>query len=275
MKPSPFDYARPDTLDAALDLMDRHGDGAALIAGGQSLVPLLALRMAPCATLLDISRLAVLRETRDLGDKVFLGAGLTHAMFEDGEIADPANGLMRRAAGQIAYRAIRCQGTLGGSVAMADPAADWPAVLLALDAVAVLRSSGGERRLALDDLLTGTYTTALEPGELILGFEIRKLSPAGRGAHVKFSKKVGAFATSLAVAVHEPGAFGRVVLAGAAGRASILPQTSARLEANAPAAEIRACIEADIAGLGLDPDPYAHALHAGTVTRAIDEVLGA
>ncbi|MDB5649100.1 MAG: molybdopterin dehydrogenase [Hyphomicrobiales bacterium] len=270
MKPSPFDYARPASLDLALATMAEHADSASLIAGGQSLVPLLNLRMAPSELIVDISRLLELREIRDLGDRVFLGAGLTHAMFEDGVAPDPGNGLMRKTAENIAYRAIRCHGTIGGSVAMADPAADWPAVLLALGAVAILRSEGAERRVTMNDLLVGTYETSLHQGEIIVGFEIAKLPPTARTSYIKFNKKVGAFATSLAVAVH--GETTRVVIAGAGSRARILRKTS---EALATGADAIACIGGDLDEIMSEPDAYLRQLHVTTITRAIGEVLGA
>ncbi|MDB5595403.1 MAG: carbon monoxide dehydrogenase [Hyphomicrobiales bacterium] len=272
MKPSTFEYGCPPTLDDAIGLLGKNSDSA-LIAGGQSLVPLLNLRLAPFDYIVDIGRIAELRETRDLGDRVFVGAGLTHAMFEDGIAPDPGNGLMRKAAGNIAYRAVRCHGTIGGSVAMADPAADWPAVLLALGALAICRGPQGERRVAMDELLVGTYETSLRPGEIIAGFEIFKLPASARTSYVKFNKKVGAFATSLAVVVHDvANVTTRVVIAGAGPRASLLHATAAAL---ATGAGTDACIARELDALMPEPDAYSCHLHQTTLGRAIGEVSGA
>lgn len=271
MKPAAFDYHRPATLAEAIDLMERFGDSAAAISGGQSLVPLMNLRLSPSDQLVDLSRLAELQQTRDLGDSVFLGAGLTHAMFEDGAAPDPANGLMRQAASHIAYRAVRCHGTIGGSVAMADPAADWPAVLLALDAAALVRGPMGERRIAMDALLTGTYTTSLETGEIITGFEVPKLPADARTSYVKFNRKVGAFASSLAVAVRQGEAL-RLVLAGAGPRATLLAATAAAFIAGAPKTSVRNALAGEVVLIVEADDPYACALHIATILRAIEEI---
>lgn len=272
MKPSTFEYGCPATLDDAIGLLGTRADSA-LIAGGQSLVPLLNLRLAPCDYIVDLGRIDELRQTRDLGDRVFVGAGLTHAMFEDGLVPDPGHGLMRKAAANIAYRAVRCHGTIGGSVAMADPAADWPAVLLALGAVAIVRGSQGARRVDMDDLLVGTYETSLRPGEIIAGFEIFKLPASARTSYVKFNKKVGAFATSLAVVVHDvANATTRVVIAGAGPRASLLPATAAALAAGAGT---NASMAAELDALMPEADAYLRHLHQTTLNRAIGEASGA
>lgn len=271
MKPASFDYHRPSSIEESVRLLRSSGDGATLISGGQSLTPLLNLRLSPSDTIIDISRLAALREIRDLAHSVFLGAGLTHAMFEDGEAPDPAHGLMRKAAGHIAYRAVRCHGTIGGSVAMADPAADWPAVLLALDATAVVLGPCGERRVHMNDLLTGTYTTSLGPDEIITGFEVRKLGPSARTSYVKFNKKVGAFASSLAVAVREGDQL-RIVLAGAGPRAMLLERAAEAILSEAMPDRLRAVLEEEVSAIVGDADPYACALHGATLSRALGEI---
>lgn len=273
MKPSPLAYRRAETLDAALALLSNGAGDATPIAGGQSLTPLLNLRMAMCDTLVDIARLPELRETRDLGAAVFIGAGVTHAMIEDGAIPDPSNGLMRRAAAHIAYRAVRCHGTIGGSVAMADPAADWPCILLALDATAIVASTGGERRIAMDALLVGTYETSLRPGEIIRGFEIPKLPAGAATACSKINRKTGAFANSLAVAVRN-GARTRVALAAAATRARLLPLVSSALaEDEASLQTLAPLVARDVAAILPEPDAYLQNLHEANVKRVLAEAL--
>ncbi|MYZ49364.1 FAD binding domain-containing protein, partial [Propylenella binzhouense] len=231
MKPAPFDYRRAESVDDAIGAL-AGGEGDALpLAGGQSLLPLLALRMSAPRLLVDIGRIAEMRAVEEAADRVVLGAAITHAEIEDGLVPDPGQGLMRRVARKIAYRAVRNQGTIGGSIAMADPAADWPVCLIALEAVARLAGPAGRRTLAVADLIEDVYTTALEPGELIVAFEIPRLGPAARTGIGKVSRKTGAFAMSQAVAVMRDGARpARVVLAGAGGRARRLDAVSAALE---------------------------------------------
>jgi aerobic carbon-monoxide dehydrogenase medium subunit len=229
------------------------------------------LRMTMCDTLIDIGGLSDMRQARDLGDRIFIGAGVTHAMIEDGLVADPSNGMMRRAAAHIAYRAVRCHGTIGGSVAMADPAADWPCILLALNATAVVVSSDAERRVAMDDLLVGTYETSLNVGELIAGFEIRKLPDSARAASSKINRKTGAFATSLAVAVRN-GADSRVTLGAAGPRARILTRVSSALAKGDPVAAIGEHVAREVASLLPEPDAYLQNLHASNVMRVVAEV---
>ena len=153
---------------------------------------------------------------------------------------------------------------------MADPAADWPAVLLALSAHVRIAGPSGERTLAMDELLTGTYTTALAPGEIITGFEVAKLTEAARWAYVKFNRKAGAFASSLAVAVQDrDGA--RVVLAAAGDRATILRGASDAMARNVNGDALEAAIRKDVAALVEDGDPYTCSLHVSTVLRAIGD----
>jgi carbon-monoxide dehydrogenase medium subunit len=146
MKPARFEYVRPSTLAQAVGALAGAAD-ARVMAGNQSLGPMLNLRIARPTLVVDISRLSELRrvETDDTG--ITIGACVTHSAIEDGEAPDAANGLMRRVAGGIAYRAVRNRGTIGGSLAHADPAADWPPVLMALDAEVNIRGPKGGRSL--------------------------------------------------------------------------------------------------------------------------------
>jgi carbon-monoxide dehydrogenase medium subunit len=270
MKPAPFAYARPASLDDALRMLSADGGDAMPIAGGQSLVPLLALRMSAAERLVDIGRLDALRQVAETASTVTIGAGITHAEIEDGRVPDPANGLMRRIASGIAYRAVRNQGTIGGSVALADPAADWPSCLIALRAMAKIVGPNGERRLAVTDLIEGVFATALDRGELIVAFEIPKLRPTARVGFGKVARKTGAFAMSLAIAILD-GADTRVVLGGAGTRPLTLATISAAVAAaDAPEAALRDAIARDLDTID-EIDAYARRLHTATVLRAIAE----
>lgn len=173
MKPAPFAYARARSLDEVFDTLDRHGDDARLLAGGQSLLPTLNLRLSAPSLLLDITGLAELRGISERPDgTLVLGALTRHAMLATDPLVARRAPLLAQAAPHIAHAAIRNRGTLGGSLALADPAAELPACAVALDATIVARGRDGERRIAASDFFQALYTTDLRPGELIVALEI-------------------------------------------------------------------------------------------------------
>lgn len=273
MKPASFDYVKPRSLEDAIRLLADAQDDVLLLAGGQSLLPLLALRMAPVRMLVDIGRLDALRQVEDAGDNVVIGAAVTHAEIEDGRIPDPGRGLMKQVAARIAYRAVRNQGTIGGSVALADPSADWPACLIALAAKARISGPNGSRTVLVADLIKDIFTTSLERNELIAAFEIPRLNACAKTGFAKVAKKVGAFAMSLAIAVVDDGPqAARVVLAGAGSRAVRLPMTSDVMQSStSPESVLRDAIGRDLAQSVDVVDDYAVRLHSAVVLRAIAE----
>lgn len=201
MKPVAFDYVRPSTVQEAIDIL-KNSDGAAKpISGGQSLGPMLNLRLARPSLLVDISRLPDLRRVEDRGDHIFIGGAITHAEVEDGHVPDATAGLLQAAAGRIAYRAIRNRGTIGGSLAHCDPAGDWQVVLAALDASALVDGGAGKRRIPIPDLMLAAFTSGLDDHELVAGVEVPTLSHTARWGHARFSKKVGKSADASAVVV--------------------------------------------------------------------------
>ena len=145
MKAPAVDYVRPRSLAEAVDLLAQRPGEARVIAGGQSLVAMMNLRVASPGLLIDISRLPELSTVSHGADAVTLGACVTHAAIEDGRVSDPSRGLMPRVAARLAYPAIRTRGTIGGSLALSDPAAEWPAVLTALEAEVTVCGSVGRR----------------------------------------------------------------------------------------------------------------------------------
>jgi carbon-monoxide dehydrogenase medium subunit len=273
MKPAPFDYTRASSIGEAIKLIAAGEGDVVPIAGGQSLVPLLALRMTSPERLVDIGRIAALRQHSESASHVTIGAGVTHADIEDGRVPDPANGLMRRIAANIAYRAVRNQGTIGGSIALADPAADWPACLIALQARARIAGPKGERSMLVEELIDGIYSTKLARGELIVAFDIPKLGASARTGVAKVARKTGAFAMSLAIAVHDgAGAATRVVLGGAGSRPVCLTQTSDLLRGKAIAdSALRDAVAHDLDSVDGELDGYARRLHTATVLRAVAE----
>lgn len=204
MKPVAFDYARPTTLAGAIELLARTNLQVKLIAGGQSLGPMLNLRLAQPQLLVDITAIAELKACRVDGDGLTAGACVTHADFEDGRVPDVTRGALARVARSIAYRAVRNRGTLGGSLAHADPSADWLTTLTAMDATLLLRGPGGARRLALQAFVNGAFEVTLLPGELLEAVHIPRLSPEARWGYYKYCRKTGELALAAAAVLHDP-----------------------------------------------------------------------
>lgn len=205
MKPAPFALHRPRDLAEALALRVP-GGAVKIMAGGQSLGPMLNLRLTEPDLVLDISGLAELRTCAREGDALVLGALVTHADIEDGRIAlgddsDALAAILARVAGGIAYRAVRNRGTIGGSLCHADPAADWVNALSALDVSVDLLGPEGRRRLALGEFLTGALSTALRPGEMLVAVRLPLPAPTAGFGYVKHARKVGEFAHAIGAAL--------------------------------------------------------------------------
>lgn len=279
MKPGQFDYVRPADLGEAVRLVAEGRGAAKVLAGGQSLVPMLNLRLAAADLLVDVSRLPELQGADEAEGEVRIGAAVRHAAIEDGEVPDPARGLMQCAARELAYRAIRNQGTIGGSLALADPSAEWPAVLLALDAEVELRGPARSRRMPLADFLVAAYTTALADDEILEAITVPKLSPTSKWGYFKLCRKAGEYATSLAIVVldRERG-MERAVLGATNGRPLSLPRTASAAAASdgwSAQAEstLREAIEADMEAGGRGFDAFEHGIHAAAIQRAARQAL--
>jgi carbon-monoxide dehydrogenase medium subunit len=200
MLPSRFEYHRPDSLEEALQLLAEHGDEAKVLAGGQSLIPVMKLRLAAPAHLIDISRLGM-DSIAEADGHLAIGALARHRDLERSDLLKARYPVMAAAAPLISDPIVRNLGTIGGSLCHADPAGDWGSVMLALQASVVLRSGRGERELPISEFLQDTFTTALEPDEILT--EVRVPQPAGSsgGTYLKMERKVGDFAT-VAAALH-------------------------------------------------------------------------
>ena len=194
MKAPPFAYARARSLAEVLDLLARHGDGAKLLAGGQSLIATLNMRLSAPQLLIDISRLTELSGVQVRDGLVRIGALTTHAEIERSPEIRKHLPLLAQAAPHIAHAAIRNVGTFGGSIALADPAAEWPACCVALDAQFVMAGRAGTRRVAARDFFEGLYTTALRPDEVLTQVEIAASGPQYRSAFVELAQRRGDYA---------------------------------------------------------------------------------
>ena len=202
MKPAPFRYEAPGTIDQVLELLDRYGDDAKVLAGGQSLLPMMALRLAAPEVLIDLSRVAGVGGYTDGSDGWRYGAGVVHSEFEDGRVPDGTGGLLPAAAQGIGYRAIRNRGTLGGSLAHADPSAEWPTVMAALGATCTARSlAADDRDIPARSFTEGFFANALGPTEVLTSVYVPTLPRGTRWGYHKACRKPGEFSDSLAVAL--------------------------------------------------------------------------
>ena len=193
MIPSKFEYVRPDSVAEAVEALSSGGDDAKVIAGGQSLLPLLRLRLANPDLLVDVGGLDELYGVTDDGDSLLIGARTTHYQLVNDPLITEHCGLLSAAAATVADPAVRHRGTIGGSLAHGDPAGDLPAVAVALDATLTARGPGGERQITAVEFFSDYLTTTLEPAEVLTSVRVPKL--AGWGYHYeKFHRTAQAWA---------------------------------------------------------------------------------
>jgi aerobic carbon-monoxide dehydrogenase medium subunit len=271
MKPVAFEYVRPASLDEAIGLLAETPD-AKILAGGQTLGPMLNLRLAQPAILVDITRIAELAAVGEEADAVILGATITHAAIEDGRVPDPTRGFLARIAQGIAYRAVRCRGTIGGSLAHADPAADWLSSLAALRAEIDVAGPAGSRRIEIGKFVRGAMESDLAPGEILAGIRIPKFSTKARFGYHKICRKAGEFAEAIgAVAIDPERGTGRLVTS-TDGGAPLIFDVSAASETAAltDPARLRARLAAAVPALARD-DAYALNIHVAALQRALRE----
>ncbi|MGD0685094.1 MAG: xanthine dehydrogenase family protein subunit M [Streptosporangiaceae bacterium] len=195
MIPAKFDYVRPSSLDEAISALAGGGEDAKVIAGGQSLMPLLRLRLAYPELLVDVGGIDELRGISDQGDSLRIGASTTHYEVVGDPLIAAHCGLLAEATGTVADPAVRHRGTLGGSLAHGDPAGDLPAVILALDATLTVRGPGGEREIGAADFFVDYLTTALRPGEILTAITIPKLGDGWGYRYEKFHRTAQSWAT--------------------------------------------------------------------------------
>jgi len=210
LKPAPFEYHAPRSVADAARLLAELGEGAKVLAGGQSLVPMLALRLALFEHLVDIGRIDELKGIERREGALWIGAGTTEAAVERSpEVASDVP-LLARATPLVGHFQIRSRGTLGGSIAHADPAAEYPAVALALDATMEVASSRGRRRIAAGEFFDGLWTTTMEPDELLVGVSFPVRSARSGFGIEEFARRHGDFAIAGACVAVEVDADARI-----------------------------------------------------------------
>lgn len=191
MIPSTFEYKKATSVDEALSMMS---DDSKLLAGGHSLIPAMKLRLNQPSAVIDISSIDSLKGISDEGDHVLIGAGATHADIAGSSIVKSACSMIAEGSGEIGDIQVRNKGTIGGSLAHADPAADWPALVIAADATISVKSQNDSRDIAAADFFTGFYETALQENEIITSIKIPKLSAGSSSTYVKFAQPASRFA---------------------------------------------------------------------------------
>lgn len=270
MKPAFFAYERPASVREAVQILAQV-PGAKVLAGGQTLGPMLNLRLAQPEMIVDIGRIPELAAVSENADVISIGATVTHAAIEDGRVSDPAGGFLRNVAKGIAYRAVRTRGTIGGSLAHADPAADWLSALTALGAeVEISGLQGALRTVALGDFARGAMQTDLAADEILVAIRVPKFSRSARFGYHKICRKTGEFAEAIGVAVEDLERGIRRLVAGATeGRPIVLNPDGDFKSLSVDA------LQSSLSAAGYDADSYTLKLHAVALSRACQEACAA
>lgn len=285
MKPARFAHHAPLALEEALALLAAHGEEARVLAGGQSLVPTMAFRMARPAVLVDINRIAALDHITVESGHLRIGALARHARFETPVVDGPLGALLACIAHHIAHPPLRLRGTFCGSLAHADPASEWCATALALEARMVLARADGLREVGAEDWFQGVFSTALAPGEMLREVILPLPGPAWRGGFAEFARRAGDFALAMAVVGLrlEGGVVrgARVALGGIGGQPVLAREAMALLEGRPPSLTLLEEAAA-IAARHCDPQDDMHApaeyrreLVAVMVKRALRQAVAA
>lgn len=275
MKPVRFDYARPTDLATAVAFGSRDDAVVKFLAGGQSLGPMLNLRLIQPDLLVDITAIAELKRVKETADSIIIGSCITHADIEDGRVPDVTCGALRAVAAGIAYRAVRNRGTIGGSLVHADPSADWISALAALGASAVIRGAQQERRVPIERFMAGVFETDLVGGELVSGIQIPRLSSAARWGYYKICRKTGEFAHAIGVYLQDPArSICRAVIGATGGKPIVFADANELVgSGSSPGAfDVHLAREAMTAH-GLT-DPIDQQIHLAALRRAIARANG-
>lgn len=274
MKPAQFAYAKPSSLADAFTLLARHGNDAKLLAGGQSLIATLNMRLSTPSILVDITGIPGLAGIAVGSGKVRIGALTRHRDIERSEEIARHAPLLTQAAAHIAHVAIRNAGTIGGSIAFADPAAEWPACMLALDAEFVIASGGGARRVKAREFFKGLYTTALEPNEVLASVEFPDLGAGYRSVFMELARRHGDYALAGIAAVAKVDGQQltdvRVAYLGLGATPLLGARAMAAVEGKAYSAEVVAAAQQ---ALGDDIDPIGDLYSSPATKRHLARVL--
>lgn len=274
MKAAPFEYRRAQSVAEAVELLGATDRMNRVLAGGQSLVPMLNLRLAPADRLIDVSRIEAMRATRDAGNAIVYGACVPHAAFEDGRVGDGSNGLMPHVAARIAYRAVRNRGTIGGAIALADPSADWLPTMVLLQATFTLASKSGTRSVAAQEFFVGPYMTAAREDELLTEISVPKRPAHEKWGYAKVTRKTGEYASSLSMALYDGKTqAGRVVIGAVEGAPLVLARVAEAMKAKPDDRALRSLAESELDASGREFSAAMRHMHATTIVRAVKQAL--
>lgn len=275
MKAAAFDYVKSATLSEALEALGAGGTGAKPISGSQSLGPMLNLRLARPSRVVDVSRLTEMRGVSETRDGIRVGAAVTHAEIEDGRHELLRHAYLQYVASGIAYRAVRNRGTVGGSLAHADPAADWPLALAALDARLELARAGSSRVVRVAEFMLGAFTTLLEEGEIITAVLLPKLGGSLHWGYYKLCRKTGEFAhASAAAAFDARTGLAKIVLGALDGPPAALDALAQAVAHGGAAAVTQEAIRSAVADAMPDADGIGRAMHTAALERCLAQVFG-
>jgi carbon-monoxide dehydrogenase medium subunit len=271
MIPGAFEYVRPTSVEEAVAALVEHGDDAKVLAGGHSLLPLMKLRLAMPAVLIDISRIPDLSYVRVEGDEVAIGAGTRHHELEKDAVAAAEVPILPYVASQVGDPQVRHRGTIGGTVAHSDPASDLPTALLALGGTVVVQGPNGRRSIPLTEFWLGFFETALAEDELIVEIRVPRTGSAG-WAYEKFTRRANDWPIVAAAAVD-----GRVALANMAGSVVRATATEEALARGASIEEAAALADQDTSpGADMHADQeYRRHLARLLTRRALEKAAGA
>jgi aerobic carbon-monoxide dehydrogenase medium subunit len=261
LKPSPFNYYRANSIEQALSLLDEHGDDAEVLAGGQSLMAMLNLRLLAPEALIDINPIKDLQGITIEDNSVRIGALTRHVDVERSEVVSQHLPLLSKAIGHVAHAAIRNRGTLGGSISLADPAAEMPACAVALNAEIEVQGSAGKRLIAADDFFLGLFETERKPDELLTAVRFPLPSPESRSAFAELARRHGDYAL-VGIAIHGPvtdsvlGAL-QIVYFGVGDRPVLATHASQALQGKTKSEEILSVAQ-EALGRDLEPSSDIH-----------------
>lgn len=276
MKAASFEYVKPATLAEALQALARSDGQAKLMAGSQSLGPMLNLRLARPSHVLDVSRLNELRRVELIEGRIRVGASVTHAEIEDGCFELLRGHPVQEMAARIAYRSVRNRGTVGGSLSHADPAADWILAARALDALVEVRAfEQTPRRIKMQDFMLAAYTTSLNEDEVITALHLPLLNAQAHWGYYKFCRKTGEFAEASCAAYFDPASATAQIVVGALDGAPVaLEALASEVARSGVAAASGAAIDAALKGSIEQLDTLGRRMAGAAVARCLAQAFG-
>ncbi|HWK66736.1 MAG TPA: FAD binding domain-containing protein [Rhizobiaceae bacterium] len=279
MKPVNFDYVRPKDVEAAAALIAHDGHSAKILAGGQSLGPMLNMRLVQPDLVIDITGIEELRQVREEDDCVIAGACVTHADFEDRRVPDVTHGALPSVARGIAYRAVRNRGTIGGSLTHADPSADWISILSTIGASVTLAGPQGSRTVPVEAYILGALEADIRPGEILVSVTIPRLGRGARWGYYKSCRKTGEFAHAIGAFLADPErGISRAVI-GATESRPIVVADARQIIGDGKTANLAAAFDAAAADRAVEAgglnDPIERQTHVVALKRAIERAHAA